>query len=99
MVWRRRPDDPVMVLLHGLIQWAVAFEHHRRGNPVGAVSLLGKAWGKLADRDAEDAVGIDLTALRAEHAAIDAAFRTWRDGADRPAVTAPAITRRAPARG
>ena len=35
-------------LLHGLIQWAVAFEHHRRGNAHGARVLLDRAWSRLA---------------------------------------------------
>jgi uncharacterized protein len=95
-VWRRQPDDPVMALLHGLIQWAVAFEHHRRGNPRGARVLLARAWSRLASPGgAERDLGLDLSEVRGAHPAIHAAFAAWDAGASRPDVVAPPIRRTA----
>lgn len=45
-----------MLAYQGLIQWAVAFEHARRGNLRGAERLLAKAVPKLTAAD----VGLDL---------------------------------------
>ncbi len=62
-VWRRSDELP-MRFLQGLIQWAVAFEHHRRGNAHGARVLLGRAWSRLGDAP-EGYMGLDLSAWRA----------------------------------
>ncbi len=80
-----------MVLLHGLIQWAVAFEHHRRGNAAGAVTLLDRAWSRLAEPGAEAGLGVDLTAVRAARPAARAALVAWRDGGPRPRLAPPPI--------
>gem|GEM_PF-6354478 len=91
-VWRRRPDDRLMVLLHGLIQWVVALEHHRRGNPHGARVLLERAWGRLRRPVPEEALlGLDLAPLRAAHPGIAAAFARWDAGGPRPTVDPPPL--------
>jgi predicted metal-dependent hydrolase len=46
-VWRAAPVDRKK-FLQGLIQVAVAFHHHSRGNTVGAVSLLKRAARNLS---------------------------------------------------
>lgn len=92
----RRSDEPRMRFLQGLIQWAVAFEHHRRGNAHGARVLLERAWSRL--RDAPDgAMGLDLSACRASRPGLAAAFARWEEGGPRPDLAAPPI-RRSPAR-
>jgi predicted metal-dependent hydrolase len=91
----RRSDDPRMRFLQGLIQWAVAFEHHRRGNAHGARVLLERSWSRLRDAPG-DAMGLDLVALRARHPALRRAFAEWEAGGARPPVSAPPIARRAP---
>jgi len=91
----RRSDDPRMRFLQGLIQWAVAFEHHRRGNAHGARVLLERSWSRLHDAP-EDAMGLDLVPLRASHAALRRAFAEWEAGGARPPVSAPPIVRRTP---
>ncbi|HWH15865.1 MAG TPA: DUF309 domain-containing protein [Miltoncostaeaceae bacterium] len=91
-VWRRRPEDPRMVLLHGLIQWVVALEHHRRGNAHGARVLLARAWSRLRDpAPGEAALGLDLAPLRAAHPGIAAAFDRWDRGGPRPALAPPPL--------
>lgn len=90
-MWRRDPADPVMVTLHGLIQFAAALEHHRRGNAHGARVLLDRAWSRLAAPGAEGRLGIDLAPLRAAHPALHAAFAAWDAGGPRPALTPPPI--------
>lgn len=88
----RRSDDPRMVFLQGLIQWAVAFEHHRRGNAHGARVLLARAWSRLRDAP-EGAMGLDLSACRSRHPELAAAFARWEAGGPRPEVAAPPIPR------
>jgi predicted metal-dependent hydrolase len=90
----RRSEEPRMRFLQGLIQWAVAFEHHRRGNAHGARVLLERAWSRLGDAP-DDAMGLDLRAVRSAHPALARAFAEWEGGAPRPAVTPPPIGRRA----
>jgi hypothetical protein len=46
-VWRRA-SGPRRRMLHGLIQVAVGYEHHRRGNPKGMRSLLRQGAAKLS---------------------------------------------------
>ena len=89
VVWRRSPEPP-MPFLQGLIQWAVAFEHHRRGNAHGARVLLERAWSRLAGAP-EDDLGVDLSACRAAHPALAAAFARWEAGGPRPDLRAPPI--------
>jgi hypothetical protein len=88
-----------MRFLQGLIQWAVAFEHHRRGNAHGARVLLERAWSRLGDAP-DGAMGLDLSACRADRPALAAAFTRWEAGGPRPDVAPPPIRRSpAPARG
>ncbi len=84
----RRSDEPRMVFLQGLIQWAVAFEHHRRGNPHGARVLLERSWSRLRDAP-EGYLGLDISAWRAAHPALAEAFARWDAGGGRPAVDPP----------
>jgi DUF309 family protein family protein len=87
--WRRSPIAR-MEFLQGLIQWSVAFEHHRRGNAHGARVLLERAWRRL--RDAPPGyMGLDLEPLRAARPALAAAFAAWEAGGPRPAAPAPPI--------
>jgi predicted metal-dependent hydrolase len=88
----RRSEDPAMRFLQGLIQWAVAFEHHRRGNAHGARVLLERAWSRLGDAP-EGYMGIDLSACRSAHPGLAAAFARWAEGGPRPRVAAPPIRR------
>lgn len=90
-VWTRSPE-PRMQFLQGLIQWAVAFEHHRRGNAHGARVLLERAWIRIGPVP-EGALGLDLSAWRAAHAGLAASFATWEAGGERPDVPAPPIRR------
>lgn len=89
LAWRRSPE-PRMRFYQGLIQWAVAFEHHRRGNPQGAASMLAKAWDKLAPSP-PGYLGVDLDACRAAHAALAEGFRAWAAGGPPPRAAAPPI--------
>lgn len=92
-VWRRRPDDGLMVLLHGLIQWVVVLEHHRRGNPRGAIALLARARPRLERPwEGEDALGLDLAPLRAALPAVAVALEAWRTGGACPALVPPPLT-------
>lgn len=88
-VWRRSPEPP-MPFLQGLIQWAVAFEHHRRGNAHGARVLLDRAWSRLGDAP-DGYLGLDLSAWRAARPALARAFARWDAGGPRPEVRAPAL--------
>lgn len=93
-MWRRRPDDRTMVLLHGLIQLAVALEHHRRGNAHGARVLLARAWSRLHDV-APGELGLDWTDLPDAHARLHAAFARWdRERGARPDVNPPRLRAR-----
>jgi predicted metal-dependent hydrolase len=87
VVWRRSPDHP-MRFLQGLIQWAVAFEHHRRGNSHGARVLLERALANLEGAPA-GYLGVDLRACRAAAQDISAAFAAWDAGGSRPDLAAP----------
>lgn len=88
----RRSDEPRMRFLQGLIQWAVAFEHHRRGNARGARALLERSWSRL--RTAPDGyMGLDLAPLRAAQPGLAAAFAAWEAGGPRPDVTPPPVAR------
>lgn len=82
-----------MPLLQGLIQWAVAFEHHRRGNAHGARVLLGRAWSRLAPAP-DDALGLDLRPLKAAAPGLAAALAGWDAGGPRPALAPPPVRRR-----
>jgi predicted metal-dependent hydrolase len=86
----RRSRDPRMLFYQGLIQWAVAFEHRRRGNPRGARRQLAKAWAKLAPAP-PGYLGLDLSACRAAQPALAAALARWEDGGPAPSAPAPAI--------
>jgi uncharacterized protein len=88
LAWRRS-QEPRMLFYQGLIQWAVAFEHRRRGNAAGACRQLAKAWAKLAPAPA-GYLGLDLSACRAAQPALAAALARWEAGG--PAPTAPAPT-------
>lgn len=88
-VWLRSPERP-MRFLQGLIQWAVAFEHHRRGNAHGSRALLDRALGNLAGAP-DGYMDVDLSALRAAAPALRRAFARWEEGGPRPEVAAPPI--------
>jgi predicted metal-dependent hydrolase len=90
----RRSDDPRMRFLQGLIQWAVAFEHHRRGNAHGARALLDRAMDNLG-AGPPGSMGLDLSACRAAAPRMRRAFAAWEAGAARPRLSAPPIVRTA----
>jgi predicted metal-dependent hydrolase len=90
-IWRRS-TAPDMMVLHGLIQWVVAMEHVRRGNPRGARRLLAKSWAKLEPAPA-DALGLDLGPLRAAQPRVAAAIARWEAGGPAPAGPPPEIAR------
>ena len=77
-----------MRFLQGLIQWAVAFEHHRRGNAHGARVLLDRALANLAPAP-PGYMGADIAAWRAAAPGLRAAFLAWERGGPRPEVAAP----------
>ncbi len=81
-----------MRCLQGIIQWAVALEHHRRGNAHGARALLDRALANLAAGPPGD-LGVDLAACRAAAPALREAFAAWEAGGPRPAVDPPPIRR------
>ena len=83
-----------MPFLQGLIQWAVALEHHRRGNARGARSLLDRALANL-DGAPPGCMGLDLAACRSAAPALRDAFAAWEAGGPRPEIVAPPIRRRA----
>ncbi len=88
-VWRRSPDLD-MRFLQGLIQWSVAFEHHRRGNPHGARVLLGRALANLEGAPPGH-MGCDISAWRDATPGLVEAFAAWDAGGPRPEVVAPPI--------
>jgi uncharacterized protein len=69
-VWLKAQGDR-KIFLHGLIQVAAGFHHHRRGNAAGFQSLLEKGWKKL-ERFGATEEGIDLNGLRKQ-------LQPWRD--------------------
>lgn len=94
VAWRRS-DAPPMPVLQGLIQWAVAFEHHRRGNAHGARVLLARAWSRLGGApDDGGGLGLDLVPLKAAHGRLARALAAWDAGGGRPVLVAPPITGR-----
>ena len=88
-VWRRSGEMP-MRFLQGLIQWSVAFEHHRRGNAHGARALLDRALANLAGAP-PGYMGVDISAWRASAPGLRDAFARWEAGGPRPAASAPPI--------
>ncbi|HEV2637430.1 MAG TPA: DUF309 domain-containing protein [Actinocrinis sp.] len=65
-VWKCAPE-PERELWRGLAQLAVGLTHLRRGNPVGAHTLLARAAGHVAaDPAAGAAHGLDVPALVAD---------------------------------
>lgn len=88
-VWRRS-DEPPMRFLQGLIQWAVAFEHHRRGNPHGARVLLERSLANISGAP-PGYMGVDISAWRRAAPGLRRAFADWDGGGPRPAVRAPCI--------
>jgi hypothetical protein len=50
--WRELPAGPVREAVQGTIQAAVALEHLRRGNPVGAEKVWARARARWASLDA-----------------------------------------------
>lgn len=91
--WRRSPEAP-MPFLQGLIQWAVALEHHRRGNAHGARALIDRALRNLEGAP-PGYLGIDLSACRAAAPALRRSFADWEEGGPRPEIAAPPIRRQA----
>lgn len=89
--WRRSHEAP-MPFLQGLIQWAVALEHHQRGNAHGARALIDRALRNLAGAP-PGYLGIDLSACRAAAPAMRRAFAEWEEGGPRPEISAPPIRR------
>ena len=89
VVWRRS-REPRMLLLQGLIQLAVAFEHQRRGNHHGALRQLDKALPKIAAGPPGD-LGLDLAAVRAAAPALREAFARADAGERVPPQPAPPI--------
>lgn len=87
VVWQRSDALP-MRFLQGMIQWSVALEHHRRGNPHGARVLLERALANLHDAPA-GYMGVDLSAWHEAAGDLHAAFRRWDAGGPRPVVIAP----------
>ncbi len=69
-VWLEARGDE-KIFLHGLIQIAAAFHHHRCGNPAGLRSLLEKGLKKLEGFKAAK-YRIDLASLRKQ-------LKSWRD--------------------
>lgn len=70
----------------GIIQAAIALEHHKRGNQAGAEGLYGKALEKWAGLPGEF-MGVDLKALRAD---MDAFFeKALRGPAEPPRIPLP----------
>ncbi len=86
----RRSDEPPMPFLQGLIQWAVALEHHRRGNAHGARALADRALRNLAGAPT-GYLGVDLSACRRAAPGIRSAFAAWEAGGPRPEIAPPPI--------
>jgi predicted metal-dependent hydrolase len=72
--WRDAPESEKK-FLQGLIQIAVAFHHHSKGNSTGARSLLARALRNLAEYP-EEFAGLKLTPLRRSVAG-------WREALDK----------------
>jgi predicted metal-dependent hydrolase len=89
VVWRRSDALP-MRFLQGMIQWSVAFEHHRRGNAHGALALLDRARANLHGAP-PGYLGVDLSAWTAAAEGLRRAFAAWDAGGPRPEVAAPSI--------
>src|SRR3984893_7510897 len=65
-VWRAAPDDRSLRRhLQGIVQLAVAFHHHSKGNFVGARSVLERGMQNL-DGAERSFPSLDLDQLRAE---------------------------------
>ncbi|HEY3840739.1 MAG TPA: DUF309 domain-containing protein [Bryobacteraceae bacterium] len=62
LVWLAAPE-PEKTFLQGVIQVTAAFEHQRRGSPLGATRLLRNALRRL-DPCPPDFGGLDLALLR-----------------------------------
>jgi predicted metal-dependent hydrolase len=62
LVWLSAPE-PEKTFLQGLIQITAAFEHQRRGSPLGTTRLLGNALRRLDPLPANFG-GLDLDLLR-----------------------------------
>lgn len=69
--------------LHGLIQVAAAFHHHRRGNHAGFRSLLEKGCSKLEPFGAEFD-GINLAGLMRQ-------LHSWHKHLNEPSLPSPAL--------
>jgi uncharacterized protein len=69
-VWLKAEGER-KTLLHGLIQVAAAFHHHRRSNLAGCRSLLEKGCKKL-ERFGAEVEGLDLAGLMQQ-------LLPWRD--------------------
>lgn len=78
-VWLKAQGDQKL-FLHGLIQIAAAFHHHKRWNPAGFRSLLEKGLKKL-EKFGATKEGIDLRGLRKQ-------LDPWRDFLKRAGRTA-----------
>jgi uncharacterized protein len=64
--WRESPQHgPLRRHLQGMVQLAVAFHHHSKGNHVGARSVLERAMRNLHGADSSFP-GLDLDRLRVE---------------------------------
>jgi predicted metal-dependent hydrolase len=83
-VWLRAPE-PEKTFLQALIQVAAAFHHLRRGNAVGAASMLKRALGRLEAYPAEFG-GVDVEAVRQSIRAWIAAIQA--DGIEAEELTA-----------
>ena len=66
--WKSAPDDD-RALWQGLAQLAVGLTHARRGNPVGAATLLARGAATIAPFTDRPAHGVDVVGLRAWAAA------------------------------
>jgi predicted metal-dependent hydrolase len=74
-VWREAPLHSVSRRhLQGMVQLAVAFHHHSKGNHVGARSVLERAMRNISGADSSFP-GLDLDRLRADLAC-------WREHLD-----------------
>jgi predicted metal-dependent hydrolase len=67
VAWRGQPPGADRELLQGLIHVAVALEHHRRGNAIGAAGQLDKARRRLGALGPV-ARGLDVAAMVASAA-------------------------------
>lgn len=72
-VWRGMHGEERRAM-QGLVQVAVGFHHHSRGNLAGARSLLARGAGKLAVAE-DDLFGLALPPLRSS-------LRAWQEALD-----------------